>query len=136
MVDHFGDDVSGNVLRDDSDPTAARHCFRHASTGNRGHVGHDQRQRRTDPIGALQVYVEARSDSGASRHHEDIGVGQVVRRQFLEKSHLHILTAAAQFAYSPLARFAYGRTGMAAVLDRCRPLSGPSYCCWESFPVR
>jgi hypothetical protein len=30
----------------------------------------------------------------------------------------------------------YGRTGMAAVHDRCRPLSGLSYCCWESFPVR
>ena len=30
----------------------------------------------------------------------------------------------------------YGRTGMVAVSGRCRPLSGLSYCCWESFPAR
>ena len=39
-------------------------------------------------VGAAQVDVEPRGDRRATRHHEDVGVGEVVRGRGVQKTHV------------------------------------------------
>jgi hypothetical protein len=77
-ADHLADDVHRDVLRQHGEPPAARHGLGHPPSGDRRHVGDDDRDRRPHPVGGGQVHLEPGPDRRARRHHEDVGVGQVV----------------------------------------------------------
>ena len=65
------------------------------AAGDRGHVGHHQRQGGADPVGARQVHVQPGAHSRAAGDHEDVGVGEVVWR-VRGQSHVLILPRSAR----------------------------------------
>ena len=76
-VDDLGDDVDRDVLRDDGEATATGHRLGHPAAAHRGHVGHDDRDRRPGAVAGGQVDVHPAADGAAARHHEDVvGTGR------------------------------------------------------------
>ena len=88
VVDHGGDDLAGDVLRQDRDAAATCDGLRHPAARHRGHVRDDQRDRRADPVGRAEVDVHTRRHVGQAGHHEHVAVGQVVDRVGVEHAHV------------------------------------------------
>ena len=78
VVDHRPHHVERDVLGQHGEPAAARHRLGHAPPSDRGHVRDDDGQRRAEAVGRGEVDVEARFDRRQVRHHEHVGVGEVV----------------------------------------------------------
>ena len=95
---HLGDHVGGDVLRDDGDATPARDRLGHPSTRDRGHIGHHERQRGADPVGAGQIDREPGAHAGAARDHEHVGIGQVIGGGLIQEPHRTILSPRATLA--------------------------------------
>ena len=74
------DDGERDVLRDHGDPAPPGDRLGHPAARDGGHVGDDERDRRTRAVAGGQVDVVARGHVGATRHHEDVVVGEVVAR--------------------------------------------------------
>jgi hypothetical protein len=87
VVDHAGDDVDRDVLREDRDAATSGHGLGHATAGDRGHVRHDERDGGPDPVRSPQVDAHPRRDVGQARHHEDVVVGQVEARIGVKHAH-------------------------------------------------
>lgn len=75
---HLGDHVHRDVLRQHGQPAAAGDGLGHATTGHRGHVGRDDRDRGAAAVLRGQVHVEPGGHRGPVRHQEHVAVGQVV----------------------------------------------------------
>jgi hypothetical protein len=99
----LGDHVDRDVLRDDRQPAPAGHGLGHPPTGDRGHVGHHDRNRRAAPVVAGQVHVEPGLDGRPAGDHEDVVVGQLVLgHKIIEKAHgTHKVTALALVTFRP-----------------------------------
>ena len=63
----LGDDVERDVLRDHGDAAAAGDGLGHPPSGDRGHVGHDDRDRGPGAVAGRQVDVEPGGDRRAGR---------------------------------------------------------------------
>jgi hypothetical protein len=85
---HLGDDVDRDVLRDDRETAATRHRLGHPAAGDRGHVRHEDRDRRARRVERGEVDVHPRLHRGAARHHEYVVVRQVVRRRLGDEAHM------------------------------------------------
>ncbi len=87
LADHRPDHVGRNVLRNDRHPTPPGDRLGHSPPGDGGHVGHDQRKSRADGVRTAQIDIEPGDDRRSPGHHEHVGIGQVVGRHRLQKSH-------------------------------------------------
>ena len=91
-ADDVADDLDGDVLGDDGDAAPARDRLGHATPGDGGHVGHDERDRGAGPVDRREVDVEAARHGRAAGHHEDVVVGEVeLGLETVEELHGHQL---------------------------------------------
>ena len=105
LPDGMGDHIGRDVLGEDREPAAARHGLGHPPAGDGGHVRRDQRQRCRQAVGGGEVDVQPGGDIGAVRHHEDVGVGQVLGRSVIEETHTGSLCPARCFPRFPCGRY-------------------------------
>ena len=77
--------VDRDVLRQHRDAATAGDGLGHPPPGNCGHVGDDDRNRGPAAIPRAQIDVEPGLDRAAARHHEDVTIGQVLRRRRVTK---------------------------------------------------
>ena len=86
--DHLTHDVGRDVLRDDGQRTPAGRRLGHPPSGDRRHVGHDERDRRPGAVDAREVDVQPAGHRRPVGHHEDVVVGQVdLRLEVVEETH-------------------------------------------------
>ena len=88
LGDSVDDDVNGDVLRDNGDPTAAGDGLGHALARDSRHIGHDEGDGGAGGVVGGQVHAHAAAHRRARGDHEDIVVSQVEgRRQAVEELH-------------------------------------------------
>ncbi len=86
--DDVGDDVGRDVLGDHRQAAATGHRLGHPASGDRGHVGDDDRDGVARTVRAGEVDVHPGGHRGPGRDHEDVVVGQVERRlEAVEEPH-------------------------------------------------
>ena len=82
-----------DVLRDHREPAAAGHGLGHPLAGDGRHVRDDERQGGPGAVGGGQVHVVPAGHRRVPGHHEDVVVGQVVRRgRVIEEAHIRDAT--------------------------------------------
>ena len=79
-ADHLGQHGQRDVLRDHDQAAATGHGLGHPASGDRGHVGHHDRDRGAGAVAAGQVDVQPRGHVRTVRDEEDVVVGEVAAR--------------------------------------------------------
>ena len=79
VLDVVAHDLERDVLGEHGETATAGRRLGHAPARDRGHVRHDDRDRRPDAVGRREIDVEPRAHLVQAGHHEDVAVGEVVR---------------------------------------------------------
>jgi pimeloyl-ACP methyl ester carboxylesterase len=122
--DHLLDHVERDVLREHGEAAAARGHLGHPATGDGGHVGDDERDRRADAVGRREVDAEPAPDIGVAGHHEHVAVGQVVSGGGLQHAHVWCVSLAGT-APRPRSQIGRHRLTAPAVAYADRVVSDP-----------